>query len=64
MTLGKQVSKKPTYYLWKTKDTSDFEIDNLKKFWISLGFRVVVFIDGDSEKDIHEGLKAVIRNHI
>jgi hypothetical protein len=62
--VASQTSKKPTYYLWKTKDTNEEELENQKKYWSSLGFRVVIFIDGDCEKDINEGIKAVIHNHI
>lgn len=61
--VARQTSKKPIYYLWKTKEMSLEEIYKLKEYWSALGFRVVVFIDGDAEKDIHEGLKALIRNH-
>jgi len=55
---------KPTYYLWKTEDISFEELDEQKKYWMSLGFRVVTFLDGNDNKDIHEGLKAVIKNHL
>jgi len=62
--VASQTRKKPTYYLWKTKDTNEDELENQKRYWSSLGFRVVIFIDGDCEKDINEGIKAVIHNHI
>lgn len=29
-----------------------------------MGFRVVTFIDGPKDRDINEGIKAVIKNHI
>jgi hypothetical protein len=53
---------KPTYYIWKTEDMNNEEVEKRKLYWLSLGFRVVTFIDGS--KDIHSGLKAVIKNHI
>ena len=28
-----------------------------------LGFRVVTYLDGQNDKNIHDGLKAVIKNH-
>lgn len=58
------MSHKPTYYLWKSKDSKEEEIEQLKKHWTSLGFRVVIFIDGDMGKDINEGMKEIIRNHL
>lgn len=55
---------KPNYYLWKTEDISMEEIERKKQHWKALGFRVVTFVDGSKEKDINEGIKAVIKNHI
>ena len=40
------------------------ELEQVKNYWTSLGFRTVTFLDGSSSKDINEGLKAVIKNHI
>jgi hypothetical protein len=54
---------KPTYYLWKTKDISEEKIERQKQYWTAFGFRVVIFIDGDNEKDINVGLKAIVKNH-
>lgn len=62
--MGKWAGKRPTYYLWKSKDTELEELEKLKEYYVSMGFRVVIFIDGDENKDIHEGLKAVIANHM
>lgn len=55
---------KPTYYIWKTEDMKNEEVEKTKLYWQSLGFRVVIIIDGRKDKDIHTGLKAVIKNHI
>lgn len=44
---------KPTYYIWKTEDMNNEEVEKSKLYWQSLGFRVVTFIDGS--KDIHSG---------
>ena len=56
--------QKPTYYLWRTDYTSseDFEAD--KEKYRKIGFRVVTFADGQPDKNIHNGIKALIRNHI
>lgn len=40
------------------------EVEKSKLYWQSLGFRVVTFVDGRKDKDIHSGLKAVVKNHI
>jgi len=56
--------KKPVCYLWKKDFTSSKKFEETKKGLVSQGFRVVTYQDGDPQKDIHEGLKAVICNHI
>jgi hypothetical protein len=50
--------------LWRTDYTSseDFEAD--KEKYRKIGFRVVAFADGQPDKNIHNGIKALIRNHI
>ena len=55
---------KPTYYLWRTDYPSleDFEAD--KEKYRKLGFRIVTFADGQPDKNIHTGIKALIQNHI
>ncbi len=55
---------KPTYYLWKNDFSSQEEFETTKETYRKLGFRVVTFLEGQEEKDIHEGLKAVIKNHV
>lgn len=55
---------KPTYYLWKTPSMTEENLNQQKQSFIKLGFRVVVFRDGDGQKDINEAIKAVIQNHI
>lgn len=54
---------KPTYYLWKNDFSSQEELETTKEQYKKLGFRVVTYLDGQKEKDIHDGLKAVIQNH-
>lgn len=55
--------RKPTYYLWKNDFTSQEEFEAAKEKYKKLGFRVVACIDGRPGQNIHEGLKAVIKNH-
>lgn len=54
---------KPTYYLWRNEFRSSKEYEFTKLKYKKLGFRVVTFQDGKSDKDINEGLRAVIKNH-
>ena len=61
---GKQIMNKPTYYLWRNDFSSQQEFEEAKVLFLNLGFRVVVFLDGNSEKNIHDGLKSLIKNHI
>ena len=49
--------KKPTYYLWRN-DFSTQE-DRFER----IGFRVVTYLDGKQDQDIHIGIKALVRNH-
>ena len=53
----------PTYYLWRNEFRTEEEFENYKVKYRNLGFRVVAFLDGDQNKDINEGLVAIIRNH-
>ncbi len=55
--------KKPTYYLWHNNFSTDEEYKHTKKALTAYGFRVVTFFDGANEKNIHNGLKALIKNH-
>ena len=61
---GKQIMSKPTYYLWRNDFSSQEEFDEARVQFLNLGFRVVVFLDGSSKKNIHDGLKELIKNHI
>lgn len=55
---------KPTYYLWKTDFHTEEEFIDTKEKYTNLGFRVVTYLDGNSKKDIHNGIKALIQNHL
>ncbi len=54
---------KPIYYLWKKDFTSQKEFEITKEKFKKLGFRVVTYMDGQPDNNIHDGLKAVIKNH-
>lgn len=54
---------KPTYYLWRNEFQTEEEFTNITTKYRELGFRVVTFLDGNPDKDINEGIKAVIKNH-
>ena len=55
--------KKPTYYLWKNNFSSQEEYEKTKEKYRNLGFRVVTYLDGKNDNNIHDGLKAVIKHH-
>lgn len=55
--------RKPTYYLWRTDFYSQEEFETEHKKYADIGFRVVTFLDGDSNTNIHEGIKALVKNH-
>ena len=48
--MAAQTSKKPTYYLWKSKDMDKEALEELRSAWKALGFRVVYFVDGAVER--------------
>lgn len=54
---------KPTYYLWEGPGRLAGELCKEEEKYRKAGFRVVVLRDGPKEKDIKEGIKAVIQNH-
>lgn len=55
---------KPTYYLWKTDFPTEAEFHQAKKKYTDFGFRVVTYLDGNNQKDIHSGIKSLIQNHL
>ena len=54
---------KPTYYLWRNDFSSQEEFEAERKKYTDIGFRVVTFLDGDSDANIHDGIKALVKNH-
>ena len=55
--------RKPTYYLWRSDFSSQEEFEAERKKYADIGFRVVTFLDGDSNTNIHDGIKALVKNH-
>ena len=54
---------KPTYYLWNNDFSSQEELEKTKAKYKNLGFRVVTYRDGPNDKNIHNGLKEIVKNH-
>ena len=55
--------RKPTYYLWRNDFSSQEEFEAERRKYADIGFRVVTFLDGDSNTNIHDGIKALVKNH-
>lgn len=55
--------KKPTYYLWRNDFSTQEEYETAKERFEEIGFRVVTYLDGNQEQNIHAGIKALVRNH-
>lgn len=54
---------KPTYYLWKSDFETEEALSQEKMKYTAMGFRVVIYQDGISKTNIHNGLKELIKNH-
>ncbi len=57
------VLRKPTYYLWRNDFSSRQEFETAREQYINIGFRVVAFLDGPADADIHTGIRAFLKNH-
>ena len=55
--------RKPTYYLWRSDFSSQEEFEVERKKYAGIGFRVVAFLDGNPDADIHNAIKAMVKNH-
>ena len=51
------------YYLWRNDFSSQEEFEAERKKYADIGFRVVTFWDGDVNANIHDGIKALVKNH-
>ena len=54
--------RKPTYYLWRNDFSSQEEFEVERKKYADIGFRVVTFLDGDANANIHDGIKSLVKN--
>lgn len=54
---------KPTYYLWQNDFSTQEEYKTSKERFIRIGFRIVTYLDGQQNQDIHTGIKALVKNH-
>ena len=59
----KRKDVKPTYYLWRNDFSSQEECEAERKKYADIGFRVVTFLDGDANANIHDGIKTLVKNH-
>ncbi len=44
--------RKPTYYVWKTKDMPENELWEKKEYWRRMGFRVVILREGEEKIEV------------
>ena len=51
------------YYLWRNDFSSQEEFEAERKKYADIGFRVVTFLDGNPNTNIHDGIKALVKNH-
>ncbi|WP_418745878.1 hypothetical protein [Frisingicoccus sp.] len=56
--------RKPTYYLWRNDFSTQEDYEAAKEYFTGIGFRVVSYFDGRNKNGIHDGLKAIIKNHL
>lgn len=54
---------KPIRYLWRNDAETQEEYEEEKAKYQRYGFRIVTY-KGGTKKDIHSGLKEVIKNHL
>ena len=57
------MAKVPTYYIVRNIHTAD-EIEEKRKFYESVGVRVVTIDGMNNEKDMKNGLLNIVKNHL
>ena len=58
----KWTDTKTVHFLYDSyRKQEEFEAE--RKKYADIGFRVVTFLDGDSNTNIHDGIKALVKNH-
>ncbi len=58
------MSEKPTYYLWRNGNGTEDLLEEQKEQLLKYGFRVTILRNGCKSKDIDNGIKALLNNHI
>lgn len=56
--------RKPTYYLWRNDFSTQEDYEARKSILQELVFGVVSYFDGRNKNGIHDGLKAIVKNHL
>lgn len=56
--------KKKSRYLWRNAFPTQEEYEKEKSRFSQMGFRIVTFIQGETGLNPHEGMKALLKNHI
>lgn len=56
--------KKGSHYLWRNGFSTQEEYEKTKEHFLQLGFYVTTFIQEKNDRNIHEGMKALLQNHM
>ena len=55
--------RKQTQYLWRNDFSSEDEFEKERKKYADQGFRVVTFLEGDSDAALLSCIRALLKNH-
>lgn len=55
---------KKSHYLWRDAFPTQEEYEKEKSCFSHAGFRVVTFMQSETNLNIHEGMNALVKNHI
>ena len=55
--------RKQTQYLWRNDFSSEDEFEKERKKYAEQGFRVVTFLEGDSDAGLLSCIRALLKNH-
>lgn len=55
--------RKQTQYLWRNDFSSEDEFEKERKKYADQGFRVVAFLEGDSDAEFRDRIRALLENH-
>lgn len=54
---------KQTQYLWRNDFSSQDEFEKERKKYADQDFRVVIFLEGDSDTEFRSGIRALLEKH-